>query len=356
MKNRGLKSQNQTLFSTVLKKLKSAIIDGEFQIGDILLPERELAAFYGVSHSTIRKITQALVDEGVLVKKQGLGVIVTKLPAIEKKIKRIACLMNAVSWESTYLLAITNSISQVLAKDEIEMIFVSSDGNEIPRTILNGDILGVIILGSSVRTQVLRLNNAGIPNIAIGNHSFGTNVKSVLVDEYASGFTAVEYLFKKGHKKITFYGGIKDSPSHTLRKFGYKKAMQEFKLYEYYSHVPSILGKNDDGTEILKKIQSSEVTAIVTSSRSYADKLAKILNEKSILFPDHISIVTLGNYAINLLPTETLIYDSIGTSFSDLCSLAIPKLQTIIEGKWHTNQSSIFAKTVLKQAGSVRNI
>jgi len=64
-------------FQTIYSSLKNQIIEGKFQAGHLLPTELELAQKYSVSRPTIAKVYNMLQEEKYVLKKKGLGTIVT---------------------------------------------------------------------------------------------------------------------------------------------------------------------------------------------------------------------------------------------------------------------------------------
>lgn len=64
------------LYMQLYMRIKDRISAGEWKPGERIPPEAEIAAAYGVSMITARKAMGQLVQEGVLVKKQGKGTFV----------------------------------------------------------------------------------------------------------------------------------------------------------------------------------------------------------------------------------------------------------------------------------------
>lgn len=71
-----LKSFDVPLYSQLAQLLKHQVDHGELKAGDQLLTESELSQKYGVSRITVRKAVELLVDEEILVKRQGIGTFV----------------------------------------------------------------------------------------------------------------------------------------------------------------------------------------------------------------------------------------------------------------------------------------
>ena len=66
------------LYSQLMDILKNGIETGEYSPGDKIPTEKELQENYGVSRITVRKAIEGLVFEGLLVKRRGIGTIVSR--------------------------------------------------------------------------------------------------------------------------------------------------------------------------------------------------------------------------------------------------------------------------------------
>ena len=64
------------LYFQIAESLKGAISDGTLKPGDRLDNELDLAGQLGVSRPTVRQAVQRLVDEGLLIRRRGLGTVV----------------------------------------------------------------------------------------------------------------------------------------------------------------------------------------------------------------------------------------------------------------------------------------
>lgn len=68
------------LFQQVRRDLLKRIQSGEFPLDSQLPTEPELISCYGVSITTVRKAVQQLADEGIVMKRQGMGTFVLRIP------------------------------------------------------------------------------------------------------------------------------------------------------------------------------------------------------------------------------------------------------------------------------------
>lgn len=77
-------SASLPVYIQIHDQIKEGIEKGEWQIGDRLPSERELAVTFGVSRMTLRQAIQTLADEGILERKIGSGTYVARKKVQEK--------------------------------------------------------------------------------------------------------------------------------------------------------------------------------------------------------------------------------------------------------------------------------
>jgi GntR family transcriptional repressor for pyruvate dehydrogenase complex len=68
---------NRKLVDLIVRHIESRLLDGSWQAGSRLPPERSMAEELGVSRNTLREATQRLVARGLLESQRGSGVFVT---------------------------------------------------------------------------------------------------------------------------------------------------------------------------------------------------------------------------------------------------------------------------------------
>jgi GntR family transcriptional regulator len=77
------------LYLQLARYLKSMIVGGTFGHQDALPSERELAERLEVSRVTVRKALKELLDEGLLVQRQGAGTFVNRNPYVEQRLSTL---------------------------------------------------------------------------------------------------------------------------------------------------------------------------------------------------------------------------------------------------------------------------
>ncbi|MBA2679819.1 MAG: GntR family transcriptional regulator [Ktedonobacteraceae bacterium] len=72
----------------IMKHLREKIADGAYSINSTLPPERELVEMYQVSRMTVRQAIAELVNEGILVRRKGIGTFVAP-PKLEQELSSL---------------------------------------------------------------------------------------------------------------------------------------------------------------------------------------------------------------------------------------------------------------------------
>ncbi len=67
------KVEREDLTTRVARQLRASVLDGTYQPGDRLPPERELALEFGVDRNTLRSAIQELEQLGLVERRQGSG-------------------------------------------------------------------------------------------------------------------------------------------------------------------------------------------------------------------------------------------------------------------------------------------
>src|SRR5436853_6116153 len=76
------------MYYQIMNQLREKISAGEYTIDSALPPERELVETYQVSRMTIRQAISELVNEGILVRRRGIGTFVAP-PKIEQALNSL---------------------------------------------------------------------------------------------------------------------------------------------------------------------------------------------------------------------------------------------------------------------------
>ncbi|MDF2669407.1 MAG: GntR family transcriptional regulator [Paenibacillus sp.] len=71
------KNKRELIYTKLADTLRGQILSGEVKAGEFLLSENELCRIYGISRISVRKSFEILLQEGLIIKKVGLGTMVS---------------------------------------------------------------------------------------------------------------------------------------------------------------------------------------------------------------------------------------------------------------------------------------
>src|SRR5437879_11393924 len=88
------------MYYQIMSQLREMILEGEYAVNSLLPPERELVEMYQVSRMTIRQAILELVNEGILVRRKGVGTFIAppKLEQPDRKSTRLNSSHRCISY------------------------------------------------------------------------------------------------------------------------------------------------------------------------------------------------------------------------------------------------------------------
>ncbi|MBO6041387.1 MAG: GntR family transcriptional regulator, partial [Oscillospiraceae bacterium] len=286
------------------------IRDGKYQ--KTLPTEQALCAQFQVSRQTVRQALSLLEAERLINRRQGSGshVRVQKEPASPRRLT----IAVVTTYISDYIFpSILREIEAVCSEFEsAPLLFATQNQFANERKILLNllgmeHLDGVLIEGTKTGlpnpniSLYQKLIDRGIPLVfRHGNYDQLPDTLSVLDDNEAGGRMLVEYLYRKGHRKI---GGIfkYDDLQGRQRFIGYLNAMQELGLpvednkILWYStdQRERFLKSGVDETRAGELLSSC--SAIVCYNDEVAARVVAYLNRRGISIPGDIAVVSFDN-------------------------------------------------------------
>lgn len=123
-----------------------------------------------------------------------------------------------------------------------------------------------------------------------------------MIEDDKASFSAVEFLIKKGRKKIGFIGGIKEKKVFQDRFKGYLDAMQAYDIpihEELILHCSSLERQFEDN-EIQHFFNTINTTpdAIFTCTDNYGLLTMKTLLKMGYKIPEDISVIGFGDLGL----------------------------------------------------------
>jgi DNA-binding LacI/PurR family transcriptional regulator len=330
--------------------LVAEIARGRHSRGSKLPSERELAAAYGTSRTSVRQALEALVEEGVLFRTVGKGTFVQDRAngsgaeaTSAKRTRTLAFVIRESIFQ--FVQAGVNRILLGARKSCQEnghrLLFHSVSEDELD---IEKGIDGCIITGGAPSRLLDRLRGAGMP-VVLADPLLLDGTNSSIGFDYAGGMRqAVSYLHGLGHRQIGFIG-FPNSEKYvvywqSLATVGLQYQPHFVEFLQLPDLQPSILA----GYLAMQKLlaQGPLPTAMIATNDLVAYGMMDALATSGIKVPQQISVLGFDDLGQDAHPPLT----TIRTDSAEVGRLAVRSLLNQIE-KGATNQGRIAVPTEL---------
>ncbi len=203
---------------------------------------------------------------------------------VQKKTRIIGVIVPAIN--SHYFSQALSGMMDVATEQDYHLMICQSNENNLLENksldkLLACGIDGLLISVSeeTVGTKALEnVRNKNIPVVMFDRILPDFNCNKIIVNEYEGAFTAVEYLIRKGCKRIAHIGGPENLSISMQRKQGYLDALKTHKIPIY--------------NKLIVHCSSFEVTAL-----SVIHKLMKVVPHPDAIFCiNDLSAITAIKY------------------------------------------------------------
>lgn len=206
--------------------------------------ESRLAKLYGVSIITVRRAVEELVQEGLLVKRQGKGTFVANGMAATPRSLGIA-----LPDSSTYTYSKLCMLMEPMLRRQGHQVrlFVEKDAAEIAKAIESEKprLEGLAICGYALNHRKLR--PLGIPFVFAGAEDCW-DADSVVFDLKSGVWKAVNHLIELGHRRIAFISHFAKEDSAA------KRINAEFQFSKSHRFAGYCDALSDAGIELDEKL------------------------------------------------------------------------------------------------------
>ncbi len=201
---------------------------------------------------------------------------------------------------SAYYWVIYRYIVELLQKQNYYGILdvVSEDDEatcEIPKTISDKKVDGVIVLGQFSNSFVNALMSFSVPAVFLDFYSSRNDIDTVIADNFFGSYIITTHLISHGHRKIGFIGSVSATSSIQDRFLGFYKAHIENRIRLNQNWV--IDDRKSDGIGFAEYDLPHELpTAFVCNCDEAAYILINQLKSKGIRVPEDVSVVGYDNH------------------------------------------------------------
>lgn len=203
-------------------------------------------------------------------------------------------------------------------------------------TFVKNKVDGILYIGNTVQEEIAdRLKESRIPVVFIMTNYEDPAFSSVTIDNVEASFAAVDYLCRKGHKRILMLAGEKDDPNAgEPRLKGYLKALKKHGIEPDIRLIRHGGYRLKRGYEDMNRflLEEEKFSALFAVSDEVAIGAVKALLEHKIRVPEDVSV--FGFDGIEMIHYTEPAISSISQPFYELGSEAAKILMCCMkEGK-----------------------
>jgi LacI family transcriptional regulator/LacI family repressor for deo operon, udp, cdd, tsx, nupC, and nupG len=159
--------------------------------------------------------------------------------------------------------------------------------------------------------NVIKLVKSGLPIVCVDRGLKGTDVDIVLVENRNGAFMAVDYLAKKGYKRIAYISGLPQIPSSRQREQGYKEALAENKIEFKEELLRYGDSRHESGVKLCEELLGlkNPPDALFTGNNLITLGALETIHKKGLNIPKDIAIVGFDDmyWSISLNPPLTAV-------------------------------------------------
>lgn len=298
-------ARSQPKYHHISEHLLARIVKGEWEPGERLPSEQQIAEEYGVSYMTVRNAVSSLVESAKLRRIRGRGTYVAEL--IDHDRRPTLGLLLTAKWHSVdpfYFPAIVDGFVekaesygfQVSIADQTEPLL---DFLNLRRR--NVSAVACVVLGESDLVECDDLLDRGVSVVAINKYGGSRRVPSVSPNNREGAYLAAKHLLALGHRSFAFLHGPDGNFDAIERHKGVEAALKEHGIPSRHLRVLEGGFMEESGYERgLHLAASADLpTAVIAVSDLAAVGLMRAFAEKGIRIPDDVSLFGFGDFRLS---------------------------------------------------------
>lgn len=219
---------------------------------------------------------------------------------------------------------------------------------EMPNSILDKKVDGVIVFGQFSDEYVDVLVNHDIPKVCLDFYSSRDDIDTILSDGFYGSYMITNHLISKGHKNIGFVGNITSTSSIQDRYLGYYKALLEHNLELLPQNI--ITDRNSDNHVYVRfELPENLPTAFVCNCDETAYNFVRFLNNIGLNVPEDVSIVGYDNHIYSTIckPPITTIDVNMKRMSAEAVEILIRKIK---DERYSYGRSLINGKIIYRES------
>lgn len=302
----------QPKYHHISEQLLTRLNKGEWQAGERLPGEVQIAEEYGVSYMTVRNAISELVKDAKLRRVRGRGTYA--VPNENPDTRPSLGLLLTARWHSVdpfyFPCVVDGFVSraaelgfQVHIADQTEPLI-----DFLTLKKLRVSAVACVLLGATDLAECDDLLDRGVLVVAINNYSGSRRIPAVSPNNRKGAYDAASYLIRLGHENFVYLQGPEGNFDAMERQKGIELALQDAAIP--LTHLDVLPGgfMEDSGYAWGKKIALWELlpTAILTASDLSAIGLIRALTEQGVSVPQDVSVFGFGDFRLSSYFTPAL--------------------------------------------------
>jgi LacI family transcriptional regulator len=303
----------EPLYLQVKDFLKKEIHRGKFRPGDRLPSQRTLAGQAKVSQLTVQKAVSSLVEEGLLVARQGQGTFIRDGAAAMAKPRTGVYATIVPSIRANTVASFVYALDDRVFAESGHHMYVCNSRLDLDREVtlldslldrstdaliyaLNPLLYRRPVFRRAIEARLQAFLTAGVPVVMIDRYMEPNRYDTVHPDKDRMAELQIEHLLELGHRRLLFVG-FTDISAEIVGGWG--RAIERFGLQE---HEARMLLTDCDGIDEgvdreLNRVLSEgrPFTAIVAATDTFGLACYRWLKARGIHCPDDVSIIGADN-------------------------------------------------------------
>lgn len=298
--------ERRFLYRQLADIIAKQIEEGHYQAGERLPSMDTIAAKYAVNKVTVRRAFNELANRGLIYSVPAQGTYVAERrsraarPRGEGQLLTIGLISHVMVPGNTglYHMEIIEGIRAELSRVNGSLVILPVRYVEpqikILNMVLQSNLDGAIYLGGFDPTALTTMIEQGPPAALLDYQLRSVPVDTVVLDNRAGGYQAMEHLISLGHRTFAVVTGETDLPVSQERLSGVYEALDHFDIP--HSQMTVIPGdfQREGGYEAMRKVlkMAEPPTAVFfMNDEMAAGGIQAVYTESSLKVPDNISIV-----------------------------------------------------------------
>ena len=253
------KNSTQIRWTKIADELRKAIETGELPAGERLPSETEVAAQWNVSPVTAHRAMQELQREGLVIRKRKAGTIVAERPIQIETNRHVALILG--HWGdrlfSSYGTGIRDALPSNINLIPYDSRFTARHEKACLEQVEADTKTDAVVICPTCTPENMPLlihiarkyPTVLVDHIPVSFNSLDVLWDAVMTDNFGSMRAGVQFLNKRGHRRIAYFMGDISTISSTRERFeAYQQFMKELgksDVSQWVRQIPTDLSHND---------------------------------------------------------------------------------------------------------------